>query len=274
MGISFFSNYAIDQVYSGRFNSAEDAFEHCYKKGIRFGDLIARLEEYPMHLHCEVMRSVGIEPNCLILIDNFADFDLRKRRAVIALYKEKIDTMEKLNIPLLMGAPLVKRLKTLDEIKRTNEFLIEGFTEIVEYAKGAGITVALENQSLHSRPDSHIKDLKYILDCVPELKFILDNGNFWCIGEDELEALEKFKDKLVNIHCKDWIYSEYGEYFRPDMPAFRGAQIGAGGLSIKDLAEKLSLTNYKGNVTMELNFDYTADEFDNSIEYMSNIFGI
>lgn len=274
MGLSFFTHYAINQVDSGRFKTVEEAFKHCSDHGLKYGDLLGRLDEYPMHMHCRMLEDAGIKPQCLIYCRNIAAFDDRQRKANIAMYKEQIDTMEKLNIPLLMAAPSIGILKSADEIKRAQEYLIEGFAELVDYTKGSGVTVAMENQSVHARPDSYIKDIKYILDSVPGLMYILDSGNYWCVGEDVLEAYETFKDKTVNVHCKDWKIIPYGEFIRSNIPPFTGSPIGVGVLPLKELAKKLKENGYTGNVTLEINSPVTGEEFDNSIKFMRSEFGV
>lgn len=274
MGLSFFTHYAINQVDSGRFKTVEEAFKHCSDKGLKYGDLLGRLDEYPMYMHCEMLRDAGIKPQCLIYCRNFAAFDEKERKANLSFYKEHIDLMDKMDIRLLMAAPGIPLYKTEEDVKKAQAYEIEGFSELVEYAKGAGITVAMENQSMHARGDSYIDDVKYILDSVPGLMYILDSGNFWCVGEDMLKACDMFMDKIVNVHCKDWKIVPYGEFIRSNIPPFTGAPIGAGVLPLEELGKKLKENGYKGNVTLEINSPVTGEEFDESIEFMRRVFSV
>ncbi len=176
---------------------------------------------------------------------------------------------EKDDVPILMPAPTIGAAKNADEYKEMQNLLIEALTEVAEYAKGSGVKVVIENQSSLLRPDSKIDDLRYILEAVPELGFVLDSGNFFCIGEDVLKAYESLKDRMVRCHCKDWAFNPYGMYIRENMPRFEGVAIGDGVLPLDEMFKKFRDDNFDGGVVLEINArKLTLDMLERSIEFL------
>lgn len=269
VAISFFSRYALMQVQEGRFKTEEEAFYYFKKKGVDYGDIFTTdLQKYPLTHYVKMMQNSGIQAGCLISFENIAETDARERERNIARVKEQLDNMEKNNIPMMMLAPSMEGCKCLSEYETKRELLIKGFSEVVDYAKTSGICITMENQSLLTRPDSRIEDVRLILDCVPGLKYVLDSGNFFCIGEDVCIAYEKFKDKLVHVHCKDWKWDLFGEFVRENMPRFHGCALGDGEVPLKRLIQILNEEKYSGNLVVEVNSAITWEKFDSCIDFL------
>ena len=272
MGITFFTHYALRQVESGRFADVEEAFRHCKSIGIDYGDLLGGLDEYPMHLHCGMLRDAGIEPAVLILCENFASLTEKTRKANIALVQEKIDTMEKLGIPMLMLAPALEPIKTQSQWKESRDLLIAGLSGLLEYAGKSGITVVMENQFKAERPDTRMADIRYILDCVPGLGYVLDSGNFSGVEEDAVQAYRLLKDRTVHMHCKDWTQIPSGGFASEHQRHFKGAQLGTGVVPLQELAAQMKQDGYHGHFCFEHNTSFSGQEFDDSIRFMRDTF--
>lgn len=266
MDISMYTTYALRQ----NFASPSMALRHFYDKGVRYGDIVDNeLSVYPLHLYCDFLTEAGIIPNALVSMVDIASLDDNKRMRSIAVVKGYIDQMEKLKMPLIMLAPEVKAAQSEDELKRIQELLIRGVSDIIEYTKGSGIKVTVENQSTLTRGDSKMDDIRYILDCVPNLGFVLDSGNFFCIGEDVLKAYELLSDRLVHMHAKDWTFHPYGAFVRENMPRFSGAALGEGLIPLKEIIARLKSDGYGGKVVIEVNSNnITLEMLDKSAEFL------
>ncbi len=231
-----------------------DAFKFFYDKGIRYADVLSSefkaisLEEYSEHLN-----EAGMFIGSVVSLHETPSFNPATAAAARAEVRSLIDRMEKLNIDKMMVAPKVDLVLSSDDFKRLRENMLEAYADAVEYAKGAGIKIMIENQSMTTRPDSRIRDIKYLLDSIPELYFTLDTGNFFCVKEDALLAYEIFKDKTIHSHVKDWAYNTYGSFVRPDMPAFEGVAIGDGVLPNKEILARMKEYGYEGNLNLEIN---------------------
>ncbi len=266
MNVSMYTTYALRYD----FPTPVEAFRHFYKKGVRYADMLDNeFDMYPMHLYCDYLQEAGLGLSAVVSMLDIAHVDSAVRARNIAKVKGEIDLMEKLGIPRLMPAPDVVSAHSLEEWKRMQELLISGFAELVEYAKGSGIQVMLENQSSLVRADSRIEDLRVILDAVPGLGFVLDSGNFYCIGEDVLEAYRILGDRMVHMHCKDWRPDPYGAFVRENMPRFNGTAIGDGVLPLKELFSRLRRDKREVNVVLEINaVPMTLDMLERSAEFL------
>lgn len=266
--LSFFTTYAFEQFRGGRFKNEIEAFRHFVNKGVTYGDVFEfDLIDYPMSFCTSLMHDAGMKAGCLISILDIAAFDPKERAKNIALSMERIDQMEKLGIPMLMAAPAVKDATNKDDFEKTRELLTEGFAKLSDYAESAGITVAIENQSIHVRPDSSINDVKKILDAVPKLGYILDVGNFFCVGEDPLKGYEMLADRLVHVHGKDWKYDRFGSFVRENMARFEGCAYGTGDVPMEKILHRLKADGYHGNVVIEVNGNVSWETIDESIDF-------
>lgn len=266
MGISMYTTYALNL----NFSNPVEAFRHFYGKGIRYADIVDdELEKYPLHYYCDCLKCAGIIPGALVSMIDIADFNKIQREKNIARVKGYIDQMEKLSIPILMPAPSVKRAESADELKAMQAVMVESFSHLVDYCKGTGIKIAIENQSSHTRPDSKIQDILEILDSVPGLGFIFDTGNFFCVGEDVLQAFDTFSKKTVHVHCKDWQLNPMGNFVRENIPRFDGVELGKGNIPLKKIISLFKKIGYKGNVVLEINSNsITTEMLDKSAEFL------
>ena len=266
MELSLYTTYLLGQD----FPSYKEAFSHFYKKGVRYGDIVdCDIEKYPLEEYCRDLKEAGIVPGSLVCMANIASFDKEKREKQKSLVKGYIDKMEKLSMNLLMPAPAVNPARSEDEFIKMGAIMIESYREITEYAKKKGITVAIENQSTLTRPDSRAEDIRYILDEIPDLGFVFDIGNFFCIGEDALYAYNLLKDRLVHVHAKDWVIDPYGDFVRENMPRFGGCVIGNGVLPVRGIMENLRHDSYPGKVTLEINSKViTLEMLEKSAEFL------
>ncbi len=266
MNVSMYTGYA----FRHDLGAPVEALRHFYDKGVRYGDMIDNeFTARPMDVYAGYLTEAGLGLSAVVSMLDIANFDASTREANMANVKAEIDLMHKLGIPRLMPAPSVKDARSLDEFERMRELMIEGFSELVDYAKGSGIHVMIENQSSHVRADSKIADLRVILDAVPGLGFVLDSGNFYCVGEDVLEAYEKLGDRMTHMHCKDWHPDPFGPYVRENLPRINGTAIGDGVLPLRELFARLRADDSQVNVVLEINSSRTNLEMlDRSAEFL------
>ena len=131
--------------------------------------------------------------------------------------------------------------------------------------------MTIENQSSLVRADSKMEDIRYILDCVPQLGYVLDCGNYFCIGEDVLNAYEFLSDRLVRVHAKDWVFAPYGSCSRENMPRCNGIEIGKGLIPMKEIIQNLKKDRFNGKIVLEVNAGIiTLDMLDKSLDFLRN----
>ena len=270
MKLSMYTGY----IRNAGFSSFEEGLNYMYSQGIRYGDMVdAEFNEIPLFLYAEHLRTCGMEPNALVATKDIVAQNSALRRRNIAELKGYIDLMDKYKIPYLMPAPSVRDAKNKDEFYSLRERMIESLNELTEYVKGSSVKICIENQSVTTRPDSRIEDISYILSEVPDLSYTLDAGNFYCVGDDVLEAYELFAGRMVYAHFKDWTEDEYGSFVRENMPRFNGCVLGDGLIPLKTLADKMKKDGFDVCVTLEINSPkITQDSLARSAGFMREVF--
>ena len=274
MKMSMYVAYAFSKYKAGEFKSEVEALKYFYDRGIRYGTICNdEYAGYPLSKYVNILKEAGLETDSYVTIVNTASFDKTERRKNIDIVKRDIDEMEKLGIPIIMVAPSVELANTEEDMHKMREILVESFSEIAEYSKGAGIITTLENQSMIRRADSTIKDVKYILDSVPDLRYVFDAGNFFCVREDAVEAYEILKDKIVLAHYKDWDYVENGGFERENMQNFDGVPFGKGLVPLEEISKRLIKDGFDISVLLEYNaMNKTIDQLGESADFLVKMF--
>lgn len=88
----------------------------------------------------------------------------------------------------------------------------EAMSVFCDRAAQEGLTVTIEDFDDAASPISTMEGMKWFTDRLPLLRVALDTGNFFYSGEDVLQALELFADRIVHVHCKDRLTGEQGPY--------------------------------------------------------------
>ena len=231
------------------------AIRHYHDMGIVEADALeSELSALPLPEYKKYINDAGMEMGALVGLSDFITAEGKAREENAARIKGLIDELSRLGVPKIMLAPTVVPATSEEEFYDMRERMVEGFGSMVEYAKGSGVTVMIENQSVPQRPDSFIRDCRYIIDKVPGLGFVLDAGNFFCVGDDVLEAYEVMKDRIIHCHVKDWEYHPYGRIIRSNMPALRSALVmGKGLLPLDELLGRMKADGYCGSLVLEIN---------------------
>ena len=255
--ISMYTRY----IWGLDFSSPEDALRHFSNKGVHYADIVdGELEEVPLHRYCSYLAEADMEPGALVTMCNIADFSKSERIKNIATVKGYIDRMEKFGIEVLMLSPMINLAKNPEEFCQLRDIMIESFGKITHYAKSSGITVAIENRSDLTRPDSKTEDVRFILDNVPDLKLVFDTGNFFCVNEDVLSAYQKLSDKIARVHVKDWKTDPFGTFVREYIPRFNGVALGDGEIPLKELIALLKRDEYSGKAVIEIDASQVTSE--------------
>jgi len=250
MKISMYTTYALE-LDPGK---PVENLRYFRERGVEYADMLD-IEPLlpPLHLYCRYLRDAGIQPGSFVSTEPIASGTPLEQETAIARVKGVIDQLEKLGIPLLMLAPRVRAAASEAELLSMRQQLIEGFGAVLDYAKGSGVRICMENQSSITRADSTIEDVAFLLDALPDLGYVLDAGNFFCAGEDVLKACDRFACRMVHAHLKDWCWDPYGPVVRENKPRFRGCALGDGILPLKELIARLKQLGYRGNLMIEIN---------------------
>lgn len=171
-------------------------------------------------------------------------------------------------------------------LKKKSEIARKNLIQILPFAEDNNVIIALENHG-----DVFIENMQNILNIdSPYLGLCYDSGNFYSVGEDPLEAVKMFADKIVCTHLKDVCppekYPDAGTFgIEPYKTHF--CALGDGKMPLKEIMEIIK--KEKGdnfNITLEIHtpcrkslpesdlLSFEIENVNKSIKYAREILGI
>ncbi|MBQ3669199.1 MAG: TIM barrel protein [Clostridia bacterium] len=153
--------------------------------------------------------------------------------------------------------------------------MVKGLTSAVNYAKGQGLPVLIEDFDSTASPYNSMLMLDWFFNKVEGLGCAFDTGNFVIYHEDELEAFERFKHNIVTVHLKDRVTEKRhpgdSSYLCADKQTVHSCQIGIGFIHIEEILQRLKGMGYGGNVIAEVygcDHDYILDDIHGSLGFL------
>lgn len=264
------SVYAVHVRQLSDWHDEDAAFRHYRNMGIVAADVLeSELVDYSLEEYKSKLNRAGMDFGAFVATTDIITAEGVNLEENLTRVKGFIDELERLGVPKIMLAPNVRNAESPEEYYAMRERMVEGYQSMAEYARGSGVTVMIENQSVRQRADSLIEDCKYIIDNAPDVGFVLDAGNFFCVREDVLTAYEVFRDRIVHSHIKDWEYNEFGRIVRSYMPPLRSAVMGKGLLPLDTLITRMRDDGYSGSLLLEVNGrPFDTELLDKSAEYL------
>lgn len=157
--------------------------------------------------------------------------------------KHHVQLAEEMKADKIMIVPGFYTQEDEEARKRELENMIKGTRKLCEMANAKGIRATIEDFDDERSPLCSIGGMTRFLDEIPSLYVTLDTGNFIVKGEDELEALEKLKDKIIHVHCKDRAYDEEKNICP--------SPVGKGFIKMEEILKELSKMRYTEKLTIE-----------------------
>ncbi len=224
-----------------------------------------------LHDYHELVKAHGLDISTVIRMSCFPIADEAIYQKEMTKIKALIDDADREGIPMLMVVPMADYVKTEEDRIFMRDMIVKGMNEIMEYGKDSGVAIMTENFSRKDYPFGTIEEMRYILDHVPGMKYNFDTGNFYFRYCDVLEAYEVLKDRIINVHIKDWKNDENGEFNVEDLPRFTGAAIGDGVLPMGELIDRLKADGYEGQLVVEINpVAETTQMIDESVAFIKS----
>jgi len=146
------------------------------------------------------------------------------------------------------------------EVLRTTA--IQRIAAFVEKASRRGLDVLVEDFDDRRSLCYDTPSLDRLFSASPELGHVFDTGNYVYGGEDVLEALHHFRDRIRHVHLKDRLAPADGA-----SPA-----IGKGIVPTRQVIEQLTSSGYRGWFTVEhYGSSHMLDDAAYSIQTVSQI---
>lgn len=181
----------------------------------------------------------GLEVICINSGVNYAKADPGEREKQTAHGKTYIDIAEGLGAKYVrVFGGHINRFENREEVM---EWIVNGFTELIEYGRERGVTLLLETHDDFSRGD----DCKKLLNRLPEgsLYVIWDILHSYRCGETFSETWNEIGSYVKHVHIKDSVnFSKQG---------FDIALVGEGNLPVKEAVALLKANGYNGYYSFE-----------------------
>ncbi|MEM9476795.1 MAG: sugar phosphate isomerase/epimerase family protein [Pseudomonadota bacterium] len=207
---------------------------HCWPRELS----VAQRKEYKSWLNGEGGRITSF---CYPLLDNNPNgVDRLMRAYTLDRYREAIDLAAEWECPYVVAIPgPVNSLINPPHDWMLNWF-VEGMKQLVDYAKGTGVQLLIENVPFTYLPTA--KDMKDTIDLIgPEVGVNFDVCNSAFIKEDPAEAIRMLGGLVKNIHISDSGYEE-----------FLHARLGTGVVEPGPAAVALNDIGYTGETVLEI----------------------
>lgn len=184
----------------------------------------------------------------------FCDF---AREPATLRYREMIDLAAEAGAGNLLFVP---GMLSTENTRTALETMVAGMKAAVEYGKQKNLPILMEDFDGLLAPYNCIAGLQYFFEYVPGLECAYDTGNFAIFQEDELQAFDRFADKIRTVHLKDRTRERRHEGDNPcgcaDGSCVYTCAVGSGYIQMDAIIKKLKSQDYKGNVIIEL---YSCD---------------
>ncbi|MEO0654274.1 MAG: sugar phosphate isomerase/epimerase family protein [Pseudomonadota bacterium] len=207
---------------------------HCWPRELS----VAQRKEYKSWLNGEGGRITSF---CYPLLDNNPNgVDRLMRAYTLDRYREAIDLAAEWECPYVVAIPgPVNSLINPPHDWMLNWF-VEGMKQLVDYAKGTGVQLLIENVPFTYLPTA--KDMKDTIDLIgPEVGVNFDVCNSAFIKEDPAEAIRMLGGLVKNVHISDSGYEE-----------FLHARLGTGVVEPGPAAAALNDIGYTGETVLEI----------------------
>lgn len=192
-----------------------------------------------------------------------------ERKAEIARVKLHIDAAARLGIKWMRhDIAGFRRPFSTNTIYNFNEelpLMVEGTRELCDYALQYGINTTLENHGFFCNGSERVLRIFDAVDR-PNMKMTLDVGNFLCVDEYNIAAVQRCLHKAQIIHLKDFYIRtkaqlpSQNEMFNCNNGSWfetmggqmiRGAITGQGDLPIPAIIEQIKASGFDGYISIE-----------------------
>ncbi|MCX7013100.1 MAG: sugar phosphate isomerase/epimerase [Candidatus Sumerlaeota bacterium] len=200
----------------------------------------------------------GIEIADFIFPARFVQDDPAERRAEVERVKKQIDVARKLGVRFVRHDVAHRPAEECgtEQFDRDLPLIVETCREIADYAAPFGIATSIENHGLHVQAGERVR--RVILGVNrPNFRTTIDVGNFVCVDEEPIAAVQKNLPYASFIHVKDFhrkrAGDDPGEGWRqsPAGNYWRAAIAGHGDIRLKEILQLIKKSGYDGHLSLE-----------------------
>lgn len=213
-------------------------------------DMADQFRERAKHLKIEIS-------NYLIAADFIKNDGAAYEREVERVLRQ-VDVAKRLGVSL-MRHDVAWRPPADSSIWQFEEDLpriVTACQRIADYAQSLGIVTTVENHGYFVQHSDRVLRLVQAVNR-PNFRLTVDVGNFLCVDEDPVAAVQKCLPYAAMVHLKDF-YVRYdqtspghGWFSTAGGHFLRGAMVGHGDVRLRDIVAAIKRAKYDGFVSVE-----------------------
>jgi sugar phosphate isomerase/epimerase len=177
-------------------------------------------------------------------------------QAEIERVKKEVDIAHALGVKLMRHDVASRPIEetSVAQLEKDMPVAVQACQEVADYAKQYGITTSIENHGYHMQGSERVQRLILAVDR-DNFKTTLDVGNFLCVDEDPIAAVNNNVGFASMVHLKDfyvrgeepsegWLRSKHGRFLR-------GAIVGQGDVDLVGIVSIIKESGFDGYVSIE-----------------------
>ncbi|MFC5464941.1 sugar phosphate isomerase/epimerase family protein [Lederbergia graminis] len=201
---------------------------------------------------------VGIEISHYLVGANFIQNSEVGVEAEVKRVKEQVDIAHKLGVKMMRHDVASRPLEETSIIQFEHDLptLVKACREIADYATQFGIITSVENHGYYVQASDRIQRLVHEVNRA-NFKTTVDIGNFLCVDENPVSAVQKNIPYASMIHFKDFYLRPASEnpgdgFFRTTAGNYlRGSIFGQGDIDVREIIRIIKNSNYDGYISLE-----------------------
>ncbi len=202
--------------------------------------------------------ATGVELSNLVIPADFVQDCVADLETELARVKRYVDVADRLGMKLFRHdvAKWAHRVDAIDEYEKLLPTLVAASKEIAQYAAQFGIVTSIENHGMMVNASERVRRFLYLVD-EPNFKTTLDVGNFLCVDEDPVTAVQRNISQASIVHLKDFYIRSAaanvgdGWLHTPGDRYIRGSIVGYGDMDMPAVLAAVKNSGYDGYVSIE-----------------------
>lgn len=201
-------------------------------------------------------KEVGIDISNYAIYANFGVDSEEEVAQEIERVKKEVDIAARLGVKLMRHDVAGRKDTSIKQFNSEVERLADACRQVADYAAQYGITTSVENHGYYIQASDRVQTLVQAVDR-PNFKTTLDVGNFMCVDEDPVVAVQKNLPFASIVHIKDfylrhasqnpgegWFKTASGNYLR-------GAIAGHGDINLRESIRAVKASGFDGYLSIE-----------------------
>jgi sugar phosphate isomerase/epimerase len=260
------STYSLSRWRNEQHKTLEQSLDWIAGSGVRAVEFTGIGEESDDLLR----RAAGLRKRCeklgLKVVGYCVNAELlvapAQQKKAVARLKDQVDVAGELGAGSMRHdvtrgfGPHSKGVRTAKTFDGALKIVVPPIREVADYAQERGIKTSLENHGFYMQEAKRVEKLIKTV-AHPNFGLTIDLGNFLCVNDDPVKAVQRLGKFVIMAHAKDFHVRPRdrmpasGWFATPTDIALRGAICGHGVIDVPAQLRLLKKSGYDGYLSLE-----------------------